>query len=58
MGQIFKLTDAGRHVSTGKWPYPAGEVHEPIWGPAYRDMGIMFADCQFPDCDQTTVVEP
>lgn len=57
MGQIFKLTDAGRHISTGKHPYPAGEIHAPIWGPPYRDMGIVFADCQFVACDITTVID-
>ena len=53
MGAIFVLTEDGeRHVSTGKYPYPAGQVHDPEWGPATPDNGMWLRQCQYGDaCD-------
>ncbi len=54
MGAQFRLTEDGqRHVSTGKFPFPAGQEHEPEWGPWFRDMGGWMRQCQFMknECD-------
>jgi hypothetical protein len=51
MGAIFKMDEDGNHVSTGKWPYPAGEVHTPEWGEVYPDMGFRAQNCKFRYCD-------
>jgi hypothetical protein len=47
MGAIFRHTGDGKHVSTGKYPYPAGQVHDPVWGPEWHDMGYIFRSCLF-----------
>jgi hypothetical protein len=55
MGQIFRLDpETGEHVSTGKWPYPAGLRHAPQWGRPYHDGPVEMVDCTFPDCDSQT----
>lgn len=52
MGQIFRLTDAGNHISTGKYPYHAGEIHVPQWGEPRLEHGFKVSYCLFPDCDR------
>jgi hypothetical protein len=60
MGAIFVNDENGNHVSTGKYPYPAGQVHTPEWGEPYHyDMGVMAQDCEFGmgACDLFQVVQ-
>ena len=58
MGAIFVNDEDGNHVSTGKHPFPAGQVHAPEWGPTYHyDQGVYAQDCQFDHCDLFHVVK-
>lgn len=48
MGAICRLHPGGMHVSTGKYPFPAGELHLPEWGPwHHEDMGVFVRNCEF-----------
>lgn len=48
MGAIFRTDDDGNHVSTGKYPYPAGQVHQPEWGEWRHEWAdIDMRSCEF-----------
>lgn len=47
MGAHFRLTDDGKHISTGKYPHPAGQVHEPVWGRWMSEHGGWLRQCRW-----------